>query len=92
MGLTLSPTTTTKMKQSALLAVAAIAMSGQGKRDISRSNREGIEIPTKVLYPLPPLEASRPNMSQLNFRWQNQRQARKNRRRAHAAGFQNAFA
>jgi len=29
---------------------------------------------------------------QLNFRWRNQRQLRKNRRRAHAAGKLNAFA
>jgi hypothetical protein len=28
---------------------------------------------------------------QLNFRWRNQRQVRKNRRRAHAAGIKNAF-
>jgi hypothetical protein len=39
---------------------------------------------------LPPLKESTPH-HQLNFRWRNQKQVRKNRRRAHAAGKRNAF-
>jgi len=32
-----------------------------------------------------------PGYHQLNFKWHNQKQIRKNRRRAHAAGKKNAF-
>jgi len=32
-----------------------------------------------------------PGYHQLNFKWRNQKQVRKNRRRAHAAGKKNAF-
>lgn len=39
----------------------------------------------------PTLEAKTP-LHQLNFRWRNQRQIRKTRRRAHAAGISAAFA
>lgn len=63
-------------------------MSDQGKRDIARVYE--ITAP-KTFYPLPEWGAS-PSLSQLNFRWRNQRQVRKNRRRANAAGYKKAFA
>jgi len=37
--------------------------------------------------PLPSIKAHH----EFNFKWRNQRQVRKNRRRAHAAGKRNAF-
>jgi hypothetical protein len=47
-------------------------------------------IPATITSALPISEPVT-GFSQLNFRWRSQKQIRKNRRRAHAAGFKKAF-
>jgi hypothetical protein len=42
-------------------------------------------------YPISAWRTPLPQMHTLRFQWENQRQVRKNRRRAHAAGVKNAF-
>lgn len=42
-------------------------------------------------YLLPPIKEAQPDFHELNFKWRNQRQLRKNRRRANALGFKSAF-